>query len=63
MGKNGNDLYLLKKKYNWKTIAEKTFEVYEKVIEKQDPVMKSKIQTNSNEEVDGRNKSEVKFNN
>jgi glycosyltransferase involved in cell wall biosynthesis len=33
MGEKGHDL--LKKKYNWKTIAEETFEVYEKVIEKQ----------------------------
>jgi len=32
MGKNGYDL--LKNKYNWKTIAKKTLEVYEKVIEK-----------------------------
>ena len=32
MGENGYDL--LRKKYNWKTIAEKTLEVYEKVIEK-----------------------------
>ena len=32
MGKKGHDL--LKKKYNWKIIAEKTLEVYEKVIEK-----------------------------
>ena len=32
MGEKGHDL--LKKKYNWKTIAEKTLEVYEKVIEK-----------------------------
>jgi glycosyltransferase involved in cell wall biosynthesis len=32
MGKNGYDL--LKNKYNWKTIAEKTLEVYEKIIEK-----------------------------
>jgi glycosyltransferase involved in cell wall biosynthesis len=35
MGQNGYDL--LKKKYNWKTIAEKTLEVYEIIIEKQDP--------------------------
>jgi glycosyltransferase involved in cell wall biosynthesis len=34
MGEKGYDL--LKKKYNWKTIAEKTLEVYEKVIEKQE---------------------------
>ena len=33
MGEKGHDL--LKKKYNWKTIAEKTLEVYVKVIEKQ----------------------------
>jgi glycosyltransferase involved in cell wall biosynthesis len=32
MGEKGYDL--LKKRYNWKTIAEKTLEVYEKVIEK-----------------------------
>jgi len=32
MGKKGHDV--LKKKYNWKRIAEKTLEVYEKVIEK-----------------------------
>jgi glycosyltransferase involved in cell wall biosynthesis len=37
MGENGCDL--LKKRYNWKTISEKTLEVYEKVIEKKDPVM------------------------
>lgn len=37
MRENGYDL--LKKRYNWKTISEKTFEVYEKVIEKKDPVM------------------------
>jgi glycosyltransferase involved in cell wall biosynthesis len=35
MGQNGYDL--LKNKYNWKTIAEKTLEVYEIIIEKQDP--------------------------
>jgi len=61
MGENGYDL--LKKKYNWKTIAEKTFEVYEQIIEKQYPVMKTEIRTNSNEEVDGRNKPEIKVNN
>jgi glycosyltransferase involved in cell wall biosynthesis len=33
MGEKGHDL--LKKKYNWKTIAEDTLEVYGKVIEKQ----------------------------
>lgn len=33
MGEKGHDL--LKQKYNWKTIAEETLEVYEKVIEKQ----------------------------
>jgi hypothetical protein len=32
MGEKGHDL--LKKKYNWSIIAEKTLEVYEKVIEK-----------------------------
>ncbi|AKB43064.1 MULTISPECIES: glycosyltransferase family 4 protein [Methanosarcina] len=32
MGEKGNDL--LKQKYNWKTIAEKTLEVYEKLVEK-----------------------------
>jgi glycosyltransferase involved in cell wall biosynthesis len=32
MREKGHDL--LKMKYNWKTIAEKTCEVYEKVIEK-----------------------------
>ena len=32
MGENGYDLLI--KKYNWKTIAEKTLETYEKVIEK-----------------------------
>jgi len=32
MGENGYNL--LKQKYNWKTIAKKTLEVYEKVIEK-----------------------------
>ncbi len=32
MGENGYDL--LKNKYNWETITEKTLEVYEKVIEK-----------------------------
>jgi glycosyltransferase involved in cell wall biosynthesis len=32
MGEKGNDL--LKQRYNWKTIAEKTLEVYDKVIEK-----------------------------
>ena len=36
MGEKGYDL--LKKKYNWKTIAEKTLEVYEKVIENSDTV-------------------------
>jgi glycosyltransferase involved in cell wall biosynthesis len=34
MGEKGHDL--LKKKYNWKTIAEETLEIYEKVIEKRD---------------------------
>jgi glycosyltransferase involved in cell wall biosynthesis len=33
MGEKGHDL--LKQRYNWKTIAEETLEVYEKVIEKQ----------------------------
>jgi len=33
MGENGYEL--LKKKYNWKTIAEKTLELYENMIEKQ----------------------------
>ena len=32
MGEKGHDL--LRKKYNWKTIAEETLEVYEKVIER-----------------------------
>ncbi|KKG06356.1 hypothetical protein DU86_18530 [Methanosarcina mazei] len=32
MGEKGN--YLLKQKYNWKTIAEKTLKVYEKLVEK-----------------------------
>jgi glycosyltransferase involved in cell wall biosynthesis len=32
MGENGYDL--LKKKYNWKTIAQKTLEIYEKVIKR-----------------------------
>jgi glycosyltransferase involved in cell wall biosynthesis len=32
MGENGSDL--LKQRYNWKMIAKKTLEVYEKVIEK-----------------------------
>ena len=32
MGENGYDL--LKKKYDWKKIAERTLEIYEKVIEK-----------------------------
>jgi glycosyltransferase involved in cell wall biosynthesis len=32
MGEKGHDL--LKKKYNWRIIAEKTLEIYEKVIEK-----------------------------
>jgi glycosyltransferase involved in cell wall biosynthesis len=60
MGENGYDF--LKKKYNWKTITEKTLEVYEKVIEKKDPAMKTEIRTNSNEEVDGKNKHEAKYN-
>jgi glycosyltransferase involved in cell wall biosynthesis len=34
MGEKGNDL--LKQRYNWKTIAEKTLEVYDKVIEKRE---------------------------
>src|SRR5208283_1987330 len=37
MGEKGHDL--LKNKYNWKTIAEKTLGVYEKIIEKKDHVM------------------------
>jgi hypothetical protein len=32
MGEQGNDL--LKQKYNWKIIAEKTLEVYQKLVEK-----------------------------
>jgi glycosyltransferase involved in cell wall biosynthesis len=32
MGEKGYDL--LKKRYNWETIAEKTLEVYKKIIEK-----------------------------
>jgi hypothetical protein len=43
-------------------IAEKTLEVYAKVIEKQDSVMKTEVGTNSNKKFDGKNKPEVKCN-
>jgi hypothetical protein len=40
----GKQVWSSQKKYNWKTITEKTFEVYEKAIEKQDPVMKTELE-------------------
>ena len=42
MGEKGYDL--LKQKYNWKTIAKKTLEVYEKVIEKQESGQKKLVE-------------------
>lgn len=54
---NGYDI--LKKKYNWKTITEKNFEVYEK----HDPIMKSDIRNIQMWRLMGEISSEVKLKN